>query len=95
MEWVLPFRNACKLEDVWFSSEAVCPVIIVKAEEPYHRVKKEVGAEQLGELLKGFGIWFAQAFESCGFHGLILVMGRRREEGIDGERGESETSDLS
>jgi hypothetical protein len=86
MEWVLPFRNACKLEDVWFSSEAVCPVIIVEAEEPYHRVKEEVGAEQLGELLEGFGIRFAQPFESCGFHGLILVMEGRREEEIDGEK---------
>jgi len=69
MQWVLSFRDACKLEDIWFSSEAVCPVIIVEAEEPYHRVEEEVGAKQLGELVEGFGIRFAQAFESCGFHG--------------------------
>ena len=76
MQWVLSFRDACKLEDIWFSSEAVCPVIIVEAEEPYHRAKEEVGVEQLGELLEGFGVRFAQAFESCGFHGFDSGDGR-------------------
>jgi hypothetical protein len=32
--------------------------------------------EQLGELLEGFGVRFAQAFESCGFHGFDSGDGR-------------------
>jgi hypothetical protein len=40
MEWDLSFRDACKLEDIWFSPEAVCPVVIVEAEEPYYRARK-------------------------------------------------------
>lgn len=79
MEWDLSFRDACKLEDIWFSPEAVCPVVIVEAEEPYYRAEEEVGAKQLGELLEGFGIWFAQPFKSCRFHGFGSGDGKQGE----------------